>query len=483
MAEQTIERKIRHRGRLEQVRIYLGKFLRMFVYQNEWKVFPMAILISALVALVVRRDFFVTMEGTLKGSFALVCVAIWNGCFNSIQVICRERDVIKREHRSGMHISSYIMSHMLYQAILCMVQAALTLFVFIRMGVKIPAAGLIINSMTVELGISIFLITYASDMMALWFSAISRSTTTAMTIMPFVLIFQLVFSGGFFTNLPSWSRAFTKITISNYGLKCINAQADFNNLPSATVWNAVNNMRNNEIGGTITVGRIVEILENKDSSVMKELRDKPVSISASVGDLYSKFRESDSYQEVRNRTIEAKISLGEILGVLETSNSFEALRKKDLYFFTVGDLLYALNESVKDTSLAAYQFGKSVTLGEVFDLIDLDSRMEQLKDVTLVKVDTTVGEIIDTVSKNFLVQGNLDKEFKVNLTLGKLIDLVGEEKVKSVIQTRTAESMKKEAYASTQANVEKYWVIFLVFSIVCASMATICLEFIDKDKR
>ena len=30
--------RIRHRGRGAQVFIYLGKQLRMFVYQNDWKV-------------------------------------------------------------------------------------------------------------------------------------------------------------------------------------------------------------------------------------------------------------------------------------------------------------------------------------------------------------------------------------------------------------------------------------------------------------
>lgn len=35
--------------------------------------------------------------------------------------------MIKREHRSGMHISSYIVSHMLYQAFLCLAQTAVTL--------------------------------------------------------------------------------------------------------------------------------------------------------------------------------------------------------------------------------------------------------------------------------------------------------------------------------------------------------------------
>ena len=43
---------IRHRGRGAQVWIYLGKMLRMFVYQNDWKVLPMAALIAGLVGMV-----------------------------------------------------------------------------------------------------------------------------------------------------------------------------------------------------------------------------------------------------------------------------------------------------------------------------------------------------------------------------------------------------------------------------------------------
>ena len=70
---------VRHRGRRSQVPIYLRKFLRMFVYQNEWKVLPMAAIIAGLVAMVVRNMLFLSREGTMMGVLALVCVAIWNG--------------------------------------------------------------------------------------------------------------------------------------------------------------------------------------------------------------------------------------------------------------------------------------------------------------------------------------------------------------------------------------------------------------------
>ncbi|MCR5407024.1 MAG: ABC transporter permease, partial [Lachnospiraceae bacterium] len=76
-------KKIKHRGRFSQVFIYLGKLFRMFIFQNDWKVFPMAAVIAGLVCYVVGANLFVTQEGTMIGTFALACICIWNGFFNS----------------------------------------------------------------------------------------------------------------------------------------------------------------------------------------------------------------------------------------------------------------------------------------------------------------------------------------------------------------------------------------------------------------
>ena len=153
----TVRRRLRHRGRLSQIPIYLGKQIRFFIYQSDWKVLPMATIVAALVGLVIRRDFLQTMEGNLKGAFALTCVAIWNGCFNSIQAICRERPIIKREHRSGMHITSYVASHMIYQFFLCLAQTGLSLYVMGLMGVQFPAEGFMTMTMVTDVGITMLL--------------------------------------------------------------------------------------------------------------------------------------------------------------------------------------------------------------------------------------------------------------------------------------------------------------------------------------
>ena len=188
----------KHTGRFPQMIIYLGKLFRMFVFQNDWKVLPMSAIIAGLVSFAVGDSLFKTMEGTLMGTFALACVCIWNGFFNSIQVVCRERAIIKREHRSGLHISSYIVAHVIYQAVLCMAQSAITIVVLYYTKVTLPDKPLITGLAIVDLWLTIFLVTFCADMMALMVSAFVHTTTTAMTIMPFLLIFQLVFSGGFF---------------------------------------------------------------------------------------------------------------------------------------------------------------------------------------------------------------------------------------------------------------------------------------------
>ena len=113
---------LRYRGRIAQTWIYLKKLIRMFVYQNDWKMLPMSALIAGLVTFAVGGSLFHTQEGTMSGCFALVCVCIWNGFFNSIQSVCRERSIIKREHRAGLHMSSYIMAQMIYQLMLCVGQ-------------------------------------------------------------------------------------------------------------------------------------------------------------------------------------------------------------------------------------------------------------------------------------------------------------------------------------------------------------------------
>ena len=388
MAENAVRqepgvRKIRHRGRMSQVPIYLGKQLRFFINQNDWKVLPMAAVIAALVGMVIRSRLFINMEGSLMGSFALTCVAIWNGCFNSIQAVCRERPIIKREHRSGMHISAYVAAHMIYQLLLCTAQTGISLYVLMIVGVQFPVYGPITGLMIADIGITMLLICYAADMMSLLISSVAHTTTGAMTVMPFVLIFQLVFSGGIIP-LPAWSRPISDYTISNYGIRALAAQSGYNDMPMVTAWNTLEKMKDKEIDGSMTVGEILDFLNRPENETLAGLKDMVILPEA--------------------------------------------------------------------------------TEGEAADMIPL-------------------GEAIDLMASSPLLTENRDKTLIFHTTVGKLIDLAGEEKVRELVQRTTAEASYNEEYATTPENIIGNWMTLGAFIVFFALMSMAALKLIDKDKR
>ena len=220
----------------------------------------MAAFIAVLVGFVVKDTFSVTMEGTAKGAVAIMSVALWNGFFNSIQVVCRERSIIKREHRSGMHISSYIFAHMVYQAFLCGLQTIATVLIFVAMKVKFPENSVVSGSFLVDFTVTVFLITYSADMLSLFVSCLVKSTTAAMTVMPLVLMVQLIFSGGIFP-VPDSMKFLQAIMISNHGSACITAEGNFNDLPAAAGWTMIEKMANRE-GGDPEFKQVVEEMKS-----------------------------------------------------------------------------------------------------------------------------------------------------------------------------------------------------------------------------
>ncbi len=349
---------LRHRGRGAQIWIYLGKFLRMFVYQNDWKVLPMAAVIAGLLALVIRDSFFLTMEGTLMGAFTLTCVGIWNGCFNSIQVICRERDVIKREHRSGMHISSYVVAHLIYQAMLCLLQTIITVYIFWLVGIKFPEKGLFFPWMIVDIGVTVFIVTYASDALSLWISTLVKNTTAAMTIMPFVLIFQLVFSGGML-SLPEWSKPISNMTISHYGLNALTSQANYNDLPMVSLWWTLVDMRDSDLNASITVGEALDYLSDERNPGVKDLREMQFSQHTTVREILETVSSADV-----DDTLKGLLNNEELL-------SYWGDEEIDISF-TVGDMIDRLSNDELVRSERDRRLTFNASIGQIIDTIGQD---------------------------------------------------------------------------------------------------------------
>ena len=214
---------------VRQVAVCLSRCRRAFINENGWKLIVSVGLIMLLISTVTGEDLFVTDKATRNGCFALICACIWTGIFNSIRTVCKERDIIKREHRTGLRMSSYVVAHVIHEGMLSLVESLLATIViwlvnrshFIENGVILPSI--------LELWICFFLIIFASDIFAMMISSIVTNENTAMTVMPFALIVQMIFAGVVF-ELEGITEKLSYGTISRWGMNGLCAISNYNKL-------------------------------------------------------------------------------------------------------------------------------------------------------------------------------------------------------------------------------------------------------------
>jgi len=320
-------------------------------------------------------------------------------------------------------------------------------------------------------------------MLSLWVSCLARTTTTAMTIMPFVLIFQLVFSGGML-SLPAWTEPLTHFTISNPALKVLAAQSDYNTKPVMTIWEQVHKMENKEVSATVTLGQVLDLLTDGDNPTVAKLRSTQISRAFTLGEVKEMLDASGTFQAFRQEHVLEDMTLRDVLTFIDTSEDLKDLRDSDLGIpgFTVGGLVKNLLAAEESQKLLDQLVTREVTVGEALEDLGIDGLMTENADVQL-GADATLGELVDLLAANPDVQAHMEDSYTFQSTVGDLIKLVGEEKVADILQNRVAEASRISDYDNTRENILHYWLRLLIFVLAFAALSTITLEFIDKDKR
>lgn len=192
-------------------------------------VFPAA---AALILIAFAgKDMFVHCEGTQAACFIMVCAAIWGGLFNSIEVIVGERDVIRRKYFGGLiKLNEYMIAQAIVQFILCLVQTAVLCLGIYFCGQELPETGIAMSSPMAEYYITLFLTMYASDTLGLLLSAFVRKTDAAIKIAPYVLLFEIVFSG-FLFELEGAADLLSRLMISRHSMAALGITCDVNAIP------------------------------------------------------------------------------------------------------------------------------------------------------------------------------------------------------------------------------------------------------------
>lgn len=186
------------------------------------------VIIGLLLKLVSNDKVFSVFEDTQTMLFCLSCASIWIGLFNSIQEICKERNILKREYMANLRLPLYTFSKFMIQFLLASAQALLLTVVFAVSQGEYPK-GIWADPYIAEIFVAVLLTILASMSMGLLISAVVKTGDKAMTIAPFVLIVQLLFSGILF-KLKGAAKYIAYLTVSKWSVESMGSILDLNSL-------------------------------------------------------------------------------------------------------------------------------------------------------------------------------------------------------------------------------------------------------------
>ena len=214
-----------------QVFILIRRYMELIKndLQRLALLFLQPILIALLLSVVANEKAFHVYDDTKSILFSLSCAGIWIGLFNSIQEICKERAILKREYMGNLKLSYYIFSKFFVQTFLGGLQALLMTLIF-SFTVGHSAEGVFFGNPFFENLVTVWLTIEASMAMGFIISALVKNGDRAMTMAPFVLIIQLLFSGILFA-LEGAGNLISYVTVSKWSVECLGKTAALNDLP------------------------------------------------------------------------------------------------------------------------------------------------------------------------------------------------------------------------------------------------------------
>lgn len=186
------------------------------------------LIIGLLLYIVSDEDIFDIYESTKSMMFALSCSGIWMGLFNSIQEICKERVIIKREYMANLKLPVYILSKIIIQSLIGFLQALILTVVFLT-AVGKSGAGILMDHFHAEIFMTVWLTILASMAIGFIVSSVVKTGDKAMAVAPFILIVQLLFSGILFTleGLGEW---ISYMTISRWSVEALGSIVNLNDM-------------------------------------------------------------------------------------------------------------------------------------------------------------------------------------------------------------------------------------------------------------
>ena len=207
----------------------------LIYYINRWTSTQVPYLIKNLLSVVciltltcfaVRSGAFEEYAATRACLFAILMCNIWSGTFNSIAMFYSESDYLLDDLNKFLSVKVYVFSNFLIQVFLCLIEALVSTVIFNAFYDYDPT-GIIFENKSIEYAITFFLILCSADMLGFLVGMTIRNITSAMSIIPIILIVQFLFSGCLF-ELEGILNKLANFTTAKWGFSALGSITNLN---------------------------------------------------------------------------------------------------------------------------------------------------------------------------------------------------------------------------------------------------------------
>ena len=162
--------------------------------------------------------------------FVISVICVIMATLNSYREICKERDVLIRETNVGLDSTSYVLSKVCVQGVICFFQT-----IVLVLGTSLYFDfGVVGFFPYVKYFFFTYLVLLSSTCIGLFISAILKSSDTAILPVLFIIIAQVVLSGAII-DLPQSTAWLSGITITRWAMAGYGRIFNFQAYPDASI--------------------------------------------------------------------------------------------------------------------------------------------------------------------------------------------------------------------------------------------------------
>jgi ABC-type multidrug transport system ATPase subunit len=177
--------------------IFGSRYVKLFSRDRSALVFSLCqgVAVALLAALVAPSPLNWDLQGGATTMLVLGCSVVWFGMINSVREIVKERPIWQREQLAGALVASYLASKTAVLGVLAFFQS-ITIIICLMLTLGLPHGPIGVPIITIL--ITLWLGNLAGISTGLLVSALAPNSDRAMSIVPYLLIPQLVLSGALF---------------------------------------------------------------------------------------------------------------------------------------------------------------------------------------------------------------------------------------------------------------------------------------------